>query len=88
MASDTDHTDSLGNAAQEQLRSFVARVERLEEEKAQTQEHIKEVFAEAKAMGFDTKVLRQVVRLRKKDAQERQEEEAILELYLAALGEI
>ena len=72
--------------AQGQLRSLVERIERLEEEKKAIAGDIKEVYAEAKGHGFDTKILRKVVSLRKKDANERQEEEAILDLYLAALG--
>jgi len=69
-----------------QLRALVERIERLEEEKASITGDIKEVYAEAKANGFDTKVLRKVVSLRKKDASERQEEEAMIEVYLSALG--
>jgi uncharacterized protein (UPF0335 family) len=72
--------------AKDQLKSVVERIERLEEEKQALSDDIKEVYAEAKANGFDTKVLRQVVRLRKQDSAERQEHEAILELYLNALG--
>ncbi len=72
--------------AQGQLKALVERIERLEEEKKSIAGDIKEVYAEAKANGFDTKVLRKVISLRKKDAAERQEEEAILDLYLAALG--
>jgi len=72
--------------AQDQLRSIVERIEHLEEEKAAIAEDIKEVYAEAKGNGFDTKVLRQVVRIRKQDRNERMEQEAILDLYLAALG--
>ncbi|MDP3299128.1 MAG: DUF2312 domain-containing protein, partial [Phenylobacterium sp.] len=64
------------------------RIERLELEKSEVAEQIKEVFAEAKGNGFDVKVLRKVVRLRKQDRAKRQEEEAILDLYLSALGEI
>lgn len=81
-------TDSLTEAAQEKLRLTVARIERLEEEKKEVAEQIKEVYGEAKAMGYDTKVLRAAIRLRKQDRQERQEQEAILELYLDALGEL
>jgi uncharacterized protein (UPF0335 family) len=73
--------------AGERLRSFIERVERLEEEKAAIQGDVKEIYAEAKGEGYDTKVLRQVVRLRKMDRAERQEQEALLELYLSALGE-
>ncbi len=69
-----------------QLRSIVERIERLEEEKAATAADIKEVYAEAKGNGFDTKILRKVVRLRKIDRAEREEEEAVMDVYLAALG--
>ena len=69
-----------------QLRAFIERIERLEEEKQTIADDIKEVFAEAKGTGFDTKAMRTIIRLRKKDANERQEEEAILDLYKAALG--
>ena len=72
--------------AKEQLRSIVERVERLEEEKQALSDDIKEVYAEAKGNGFDAKTLRQVVRLRKQDAAERQEREALLDLYMHALG--
>jgi uncharacterized protein (UPF0335 family) len=69
-----------------QLRTVVERIERLEEEKKTIAGDIKEVYAEAKSNGFDVKVLRKVISLRKKDANERQEEEAMIETYLAALG--
>lgn len=69
-----------------QLRSFIERVERLEEEKATIADDIKEVFAEAKATGFDTKAIRKLIKLRKMDPAERQEAEAILDLYKHALG--
>lgn len=72
--------------AREQLRSIVERIERLEEEKKAIADDIRDIYAEAKANGFDTKVLRQVVTLRKKDMTERQEQEAIRDLYLQALG--
>ncbi len=72
--------------AQGQLRTIVERIERLEEEKKTIAADIKEVYAEAKGNGFDTKVLRKVISLRKKDAAELQEEEAMIEVYLAALG--
>ena len=78
--------DAKTNFAQGQLRSFIERIERLEEEKKAIAADIKEVYAEAKGAGFDTKIMRKVVSLRKKDAAERQEEEAILDLYLSALG--
>ena len=72
--------------AREQLRSVVERIERLEEEKKAIADDIRDIYAEAKANGFDTKVLRQVVSLRKKDLAERQEQDAIRDLYLQALG--
>jgi uncharacterized protein (UPF0335 family) len=74
--------------AVDQLRSIIERIERLEEEKATLSEDIKEVYAEAKGNGFDTKILRTVVRLRKQDSSERAEQEALLDLYLNALGMI
>ncbi len=87
-APDLGHADVLNGAAQTQLKSIIERVERLEQEKAEIAEQIKEVFAEAKGNGFDVKVLRKIVRIRKQDRAKRMEEEAILDLYLAALGEI
>lgn len=72
--------------AREQLRTVVERIERLEEEKKAIADDIRDVYAEAKANGFDTKVLRQVVRIRKQDLSERQEQEAVRDLYLQALG--
>jgi uncharacterized protein (UPF0335 family) len=77
---------TLPGAAQNQLRQFVEQIERLEEEKKAIAEDIRDKYAEAKAVGFDVKVLRQVIRLRKKSKTDRQEEEAILETYLHALG--
>ena len=74
------------SVARDQLRSIVERIERLEEEKKAIADDIKDVYAEAKANGYDTKTLRQVVRLRKVEAAERQEQEAMLDLYLSALG--
>lgn len=72
--------------ARDQLRAFVERIERLEEEKKAISDDIKEVYAEAKGNGFDSKVLRQIVRIRKQDKTERMEQEAILDLYMHALG--
>ena len=88
MADDTAHSDILNQAAQGQLKSIVERIERLEQEKSEIAEQIKEVFLEAKGNGFDVKILRKVVRIRKQDRAKRLEEEAILDLYLAAMGEI
>lgn len=76
----------VGGVSAERLRSYVARIERLEEEKAALTADIREVFGEAKSEGFDTKVLRQVVRLRKMDRADRQEQEALLALYKDVLG--
>jgi uncharacterized protein (UPF0335 family) len=85
---DTVAAQSLTQTAQEKLRQLVARIEKLEEEKKGLGDDVKESYAEAKAMGFDTKVLRQVIRLRKQDRQEREEQEQVRDLYLHALGEI
>jgi uncharacterized protein (UPF0335 family) len=78
--------DAKSNFAKGQLKSLVERIERLEEEKKTIAGDIKEVYAEAKANGFDTKILRKVIAIRKKDRHEREEEEAILDVYLSALG--
>ena len=75
----------VGGIAAERLRSFIDRIERLEEEKAALTADIREVFGEAKGSGFDTKVMRQVLKLRKLDSQDRQEQEHLLDLYLRAL---
>jgi uncharacterized protein (UPF0335 family) len=72
--------------AKDHLKAFVERIERLEEEKAELSSDIRDIYAEAKSNGFDVKALRQVVRLRKQDSNERAEQEAILETYLHALG--
>jgi uncharacterized protein (UPF0335 family) len=74
--------------AKDQLKAIIERVERLEEEKKAIADDIRDVYAEAKGNGFDTKALRTVVRLRKQDKQEREEQEAILDTYLQALGMI
>jgi uncharacterized protein (UPF0335 family) len=81
-----DITETSQTVAAGQLRAFIERIERLEEEKKTIADDIKEVFAEAKGTGFDTKAMRSIIRLRKKDQAERQEEETILDLYKAALG--
>jgi uncharacterized protein (UPF0335 family) len=77
---------TLPNASQNQLRQFIEQIERLEEEKKAIADDIREKFLEAKAVGFDVKIMRQVLRLRKKSQTERQEEEGVLETYLHALG--
>ena len=76
----------VGGVAADQLRSIVERIERLEEEKKALQEDIKDVYAEAKGNGFDTKILRKIISMRKRDRAELDEEETILEVYLRALG--
>jgi len=88
MSDTQTHVDVLNGNAQSQLRSVVERIERLDLEKSEIAEQIKEVFAEAKGNGFDVKSIRKVVKLRKQDRAKRQEEEAILDLYLSALGEV
>lgn len=83
---DDDITDSRKTLAAGQLRAFIERIERLEEDKKTVADDIKEVYAEMKGTGFDTKAVRTIIRLRKKHQAERQEEEAILDLYMSALG--
>lgn len=90
---DLDHADivmpqSLTETTKEKLRQYLSKIENIEAEKAEVMDQLKEVYADAKALGFDTKALRTVVRLRKKDQKTRIEEEQMLELYLHALGEI
>jgi len=79
-------TETSQTVAAGQLRAFIERVERLEEEKKTIADDIKEVFAEMKGTGFDIKAVRTIIRMRKQDHAERQEAEAILDLYMAALG--
>ena len=76
----------VGGIASERLQSFVERLERLEEEKAALSEDIKEVYSEAKSGGFDIKIIRQIVRLRKMNTADRREQEELLDLYKDALG--
>ena len=80
------NSDVMTAAAQGRLKSFLERIERLEEDKAAVSEDLKEVYAEAKGEGFDTKILRKVIRLRKMDKVKRDEEEALIDLYLSAIG--
>lgn len=80
--------DDINASTAGQLKAFIERVERLEEEKRNIAGDIKDVYAEAKGNGFDVKVLKKVVRIRKQDRAKRQEEDAILDLYLSAIGEI
>ncbi len=76
----------VGGVAVDQLKSIIARIEKLEEEKTAIADDIKDVFAEAKGNGYDVKAIRQIIKLRKQDAQEREEEETVLETYMRALG--
>lgn len=78
--------DEAQAVAVAQLRAFIERIERLEEEKKTISDDIKEVYSEAKNSGFDTKAIRTIIRLRKKEDRERQEEEAMIDLYKDALG--
>ena len=91
MADGTANIEALppgaSTVAAERLRSFIERIERLNEEKDAILSDQKEVYAEAKGEGYDTKILRQVIRIRKMDRADRQEQEALLELYLSAIGE-
>ena len=79
-------SETSQSVAAGQLRALIERIERLEEEKKTISEDIKEIYAEAKGTGFDIKALRTIVRLRKKDQAEREEEEAMIDLYKTALG--
>lgn len=79
-------SDDVNGIAADRLRSFIERIERLEEEKATLTADVREVYAEAKSVGFDVKVMRQVVRLRKMETSDRRELEELLDLYMGALG--
>jgi len=78
--------EATGTIARDQLRAFIERVERLEEEKANLMADIREVYAESKGLGLDPKIMRKVVSLRKMDVEKRQEEDFVLDTYLNALG--
>ena len=80
-------TEDTGGISAERLRSFIKRIEKLEEDKAAVSEDIKEVYAEAKGTGFEVKIIRQIIRLRKMEKQQREEQEELLDLYLSAIGE-
>lgn len=79
-------SEQTGGISGERLRSFIQRIEKLEEDKAAVGEDLKEVYAEAKGVGFDTKIIRQLIRLRKQEVEKRRETEELLELYKAAIG--
>lgn len=84
--SEDDETKDVGGVTGKRLKSYIERIERLEEEKAALSEDIKEIYGEAKAMGFDVKTMRKLVRLRKMDVEKRREEDELLEVYRAAIG--
>jgi uncharacterized protein (UPF0335 family) len=86
MADDASSIDTINATAQGKLKSLIERIERLEEDKAAVANDLKEVYGEAKSEGFDVKIVRKVVRLRKQDSAKRQEEEALIELYISAIG--
>ena len=79
-------TDSVSNVAGEELRQFVERYERLEAEKKDIADGQKEVMAEAKGRGYDTKVLRKIIAIRKRDANDLAEEESVMDMYMSAMG--
>jgi len=85
MLSDADRAEQLGQATREKLRQFVARIERLEAEKTELAADIREVYAEVKTFGLDTKVMRKVIARRKLDAAERAEQEALLDMYMSVV---
>lgn len=85
MLSDSDRADQLGQATREKLKQFVARIERLEAEKTELAADIREVYAEVKTFGLDTKIMRKVISARKKEASERAEEEALLDMYMSVV---
>jgi uncharacterized protein (UPF0335 family) len=80
------HNSETGGVSGERLKAFMERVERLQEEKSALSEDIRDIFAEAKAVGFDTKIMRKVIRLRAMDKEKRDEEQALIELYGTAVG--
>lgn len=82
-----NETKEVGGVSGNRLKSFIERIERLNEEVAALKEDTKEVYAEAKHVGFDVKIIRKIVALRKKSREERNEEEELLDLYLTAIGE-
>lgn len=85
MMSEADRQEQMGDATRDKLRQFIARIERLDAEKAELTTDIREVYSEVKSFGFDTKVLRKLISLRKQDVNERAEQEALLSLYQGAL---
>lgn len=86
MPAEKSNDDTAHSFAKGQLKAIIERIEKLEEERKAISDDIKDVYGEAKGNGFDVKVLRTIIRLRKQDADERQEQETILETYMQALG--
>ena len=86
MADDSPNIDTLGATAQGKLKSLIERIERLEEERRALSNDIKEVYAEAKGTGFDPKIMRQVIRLRRMDKDDLDEQESLIDIYKRALG--
>ncbi|MFA4994732.1 MAG: DUF2312 domain-containing protein [Bdellovibrionales bacterium] len=86
MGHESKEHENSGGVSGERLRSFIKRIEKLEEDKAAVSEDLKEVYAEAKGTGFDVKTIRLIVRLRKVELEKRRESEELLELYKAAIG--
>ena len=87
MLSDADRADQLGQATREKLKQFIARIERLEAEKTELAADIREVYAEVKTFGLDTKVVRKVISIRKLDDAERAEQEALLDIYMEVVAD-
>lgn len=87
MMTESERVDAMGQATREKLKQFIARIERLEAEKAELAADIREVYAEVKSFGFDSKVMRKVISLRKIEAHERAEQEALLEMYMDVLDD-
>lgn len=87
MVNEETRAQQFGDASKEKLRQFIARIERLEAEKTELAADIREVYAEVKTFGFDTKVVRKVISIRKLDAMERAEQEALLDVYMEVVGD-
>lgn len=86
QAQQGDNSQDVGGVSGQRLKAFIERIERLEEEKSGLADDIKDVFAEAKGVGFDAKIIRKILKLRKMDAEKRREEDELVELYKAAIG--
>ena len=86
MSNTSTKLKDTGEVSSERLKSFIKRIEKLEEDKASVAEDIKEIYAEAKGTGFDTSIIKQIVKLRKQDDEKRREHDELLDLYKSALG--